>query len=74
MKNFLNEIGVTALSKNEQKEILGKELVGTIYPNLIFKCYRNNSGKNFFWSGVDLSSATTVCYAESRVSGDKFSY
>ena len=63
-KNFLNLNNVQKLSPEEQKEISGGHLsgIGDNNPYVSFKCYRNDSGKRFFISPIDLSSATTVCY------------
>jgi len=61
--------GVKNLSKKAKKEINGGHVdgIGTANPNTIWKCYRNDSGNNFFYSSVDLNSPTTVCFAQSNL-------
>lgn len=71
---MLNKIlklnGVKALNHINLKKIAGGDVTGKgdANENVTWKCYRNDSGSNFFFSSVDLNSATTVCYAIANAS------
>ncbi len=68
LKEILNLNGVEKLNNKTLKKIEGGNVkgAGSSNPNITWKCYRNNSGNRFFFSSVDLNSATTVCYAISN--------
>ncbi|WP_095071279.1 hypothetical protein [Tenacibaculum jejuense] len=63
-KNILNLNGIKILSKKQQGQTLGGHLtgIGDSKSHITWRCFRNDSGNRYFFSPVDLSSATTVCY------------
>lgn len=63
--NILNFKGVQKLTKTQQEQTFGGHIggIGDAKSHITWKCYRNDSGSRFFFSPVDLSSPTTICYA-----------
>lgn len=65
LEKILKVKSVKQLKKSKLKEVFGGDVTGKddANSNITWKCYRNDSGSNFFFSSVDLNSVTTICYA-----------